>query len=56
MILKHNHRQGNDSEWTNVLNRFREGIVTDADFEMLQERVTEDQVLDFDAYASMLHK
>ena len=49
MILKHNHRQGNDSEWTNVLNRFREGIVIDADFEMLQERVTEDQVLDFDA-------
>lgn len=49
MILKHNHRQGTSSEWANILNRFREGIVTDEDFELLKSRVTEDTILDVDA-------
>ena len=47
--MKHNHGQGNGSEWTNVLNRFREGIVTDEDFEPLKERVTDDACLDLDS-------
>ena len=49
LVLKHNHRQGDGSEWTNILNRFREGLVTDEDFDILKERVTEDAFLDFDA-------
>ena len=49
MILIHNHRQGARQEWANVLNRFRLGIVTDEDFELLKARVTEDPHLDFDA-------
>ena len=35
MILIHNHRQGARQEWANVLNRFRLGIVTDEDFELI---------------------
>ena len=49
MILKFNHRQGASGEWANVLNRFRQGIVTDEDFELLKGRVTEDPLLEFDA-------
>ena len=49
VILKHNHRQGNNSKWTNVLNRFREGIVNDDDFELLKGRVTQDPCLDLDS-------
>ena len=49
MILTFNHRQGASGEWANVLNRFRRGIVTDEDYELLKGRVTEDPLLEFDA-------
>ena len=49
MILVFNHRQGARQEWANVLNRFRMGIVTDEDYELLKGRVTEESLLDFDA-------
>ena len=48
-ILQHNHRQGAGGEWANILNRFREGIVTDDDLKILQERETEDLHNDLDA-------
>ena len=35
MILVHNHRQGARGAWANVLNEFRQGIVTDENFEIL---------------------
>ena len=49
MILKHNHRQGESSEWANILNRFRVGTVTDEDFKLLQGRETDDPHLDLEA-------
>ena len=49
MILAHNHRQGEGSKWANVLNEFRLGIVSDENFKLLEERVTDDPILDFDS-------
>ena len=49
MILKHNHRQGKSREWTDSLNRFRQGIVTDEDFKKLEERVTNDTIQELNA-------
>ena len=49
MILKHNHRQGNESFWVDCLNRFREGIVTEEDKEILSKRITNEQHLDTEA-------
>ena len=46
-ILKYNHRQGASSEWANVLNRFREGIVNEEDLNLLKERETDDDHNDF---------
>ena len=48
-ILRHNHRQGESSEWANILNRFREGIVTDGDLKALLERETDDAHLDLNS-------
>ena len=48
-ILKHNHRQGASSEWANILNRFRVGIITEEDLQYLKAHETDDQHLDLDA-------
>ena len=49
MILAHNHRQGEGCKWANVLNEFRLGIVSDENFKLIEERVTDDPMLDFDS-------
>ena len=49
MILKHNHRQGNESIWADVLNQFREGIVTEEGEALLKERCTTQDFLDEEA-------
>ena len=49
MILKHNHRQGEGCKWANVLNEFRLGKVSDENFALIEERVTEDPHLDFNS-------
>lgn len=48
-ILKHNHRQGAEGQWATILNRFREGIVLEADLNILQERETDELHHDLDA-------
>ena len=48
-ILKHNHRQGDASLWTETLNRCREGIVTEDDELLLKGRLTTNEFLDEDA-------
>ena len=45
MILKHNHRQGKDKSWADSLNRFREGIVSEEDVEVLKSRLIPDTIL-----------
>jgi ATP-dependent DNA helicase PIF1 len=42
IVLEHNHRQGDEKTWADTLNRLRQGIVTDADKELLKSRVTEE--------------
>ena len=39
VILKHNHRQGEDKIYANILNRLRMGEVTEEDIKMLETRV-----------------
>ena len=39
IVLKHNHRQGEDKEYANVLNRIRIGDLTDEDIKLLETRV-----------------
>ena len=39
ILLNKNHRQGEDMEYANILNRLREGNVDDKDLEVLQTRV-----------------
>ena len=46
MILKHNHRQGEGGKWADALNRFREGIVTSEDEELLAGRVMSNRTSD----------
>ena len=48
-ILRHNHRQGESSEWADILNRFRKGIVNDADLKAIQRRETDDTHIDLDS-------
>ena len=48
-ILKHNHRQGESSDWASILNEFREGIVSQENLALLQSRETMDDHHDFDA-------
>ena len=40
--LVHNHRQGEGSEWAEVLNRIRDGSFTSADINLLKTRIIED--------------
>ena len=40
MILRHNHRQGNDKTWSETLNHLREGIVLEEDETVLKSLVT----------------
>ena len=40
IVLEHNHRQGEGSEWANALNRFRVGKYTQDDIKLLRKRVT----------------
>ena len=49
MILKHNHRQGDEKEWADVLNEFRVGIVSEKGEAMLRERQTTEEFLVEDA-------
>ena len=49
MILRHNHRQGDQSDFADMLNRFRLGIVTEDDLKKLQDRQTTEKHLDEDA-------
>ena len=39
VILKHNHRQGEDKEYADILNRLRIGEVTEEDVKILETRV-----------------
>ena len=39
IVLKHNHRKGEDKEYANVLNRIRIGDLTDEDIKLLETRV-----------------
>ena len=49
MILKHNHRQGEENTWADVLNQFREGIVSEEGKALLRERCTTEEFLDEEA-------
>ena len=40
IILRTNHRQGEDLEYATMLNRFREGIFLDEDLDVMRTRVT----------------
>ena len=55
MILRHNHRQGENKEWAETLNRIREGIVTPEDEAILRERVTSHKFLEEDALHTMYY-
>ena len=44
--LKHNHRQGEGSQWTELLNRVRIGEPSDDDIKILETLVTEQEDLD----------
>ena len=48
IILQTNHRQGEGKTWASLLNRFREGDITEEDKEILQSRVTNDTHLEQD--------
>ena len=45
MILKHNHRQGEDKAWAETLNRIREGKMTEEDIEVIKSRWIPDSLL-----------
>lgn len=46
MILQHNHRQGDEKIWADVLNQFREGIVSEEGEALLRERHTSEALLE----------
>ena len=48
MILKHNHRQGDEKEWAEALNEFRIGVVSEKGEAMLKERQTTQEFLQED--------
>ena len=48
MILKQNHRQGDEKVWVDALNQFREGIVTEEGEALLRERLTKESFLQED--------
>ena len=45
-VLKHNHRQGDSKIFANTLNRIREGILTEEDMKLLENRFTSEEFLD----------
>ena len=47
--LVHNHRQGEGSNWAEILNRFRDETFTEEDVKMLEGRVIEDAEIPDDA-------
>mgnify|MGYP001215842512 CR=1 FL=1 len=49
IVLTKNHRQGDASVWADVLNRIREGIVTQDDEALLRTRLTTEDFLEQDA-------
>ena len=49
MILKHNHRQGDEKEWAEALNEFRIGVVSEKGEALLKERQTTQEFLQEDA-------
>ena len=55
MILKHNHRQGEDRVWADRLNRFREGICWKEDEEALQDMVIDNPIMEEDAMNVMYY-
>merc|ERR1712051_1053744 len=48
MILKHNHRQGDEKEWAEVLNEFRIGVISEKGEALLKERQTTQEFLEED--------
>ena len=48
MILKHNHRQGDEKEWAEALNEFRIGVVSEKGKALLKERQTTQEFLEED--------
>ena len=48
MILKHNHRQGDEKEWAEVLNEFRIGVISEKGETLLKERQTTQEFLEED--------
>ena len=49
VVLKKNHRQKEEKLWADTLNRFRKGIVTQEDENLLKSRLTTEEFLDHDA-------
>ena len=47
--LVYNHRQGEGSKWTDILNRIRIAAHTEEDVKVLKTRITTDPILEFDA-------
>ena len=45
-ILKENHRQKDEKEWADCLNRFRVGVVTAPDVNLVRSRVTTEEFMD----------
>ena len=54
--LVHNHRQGEGGKWADCLNRFRKGIFTKEDIEVLISRIRKGKFLDHDAMHVMYTK
>ena len=48
IILQKNHRQGEGKAWASLLNRFREGEISEEDKKVLQSRLTENAHLEQD--------
>ena len=49
MILKHNHRQGDEKQWAEALNEFRIGIVTEQNEALLRSRIIGKEILEENA-------
>ena len=53
--LEENHRQGEDKEYGDLLNRIRRGIFTDEDVEVMKTRVRKQNDPELKKYDSALH-
>ena len=49
LMLTHNHRQGKDRAYADILNRMRTGDLTDMDCHILRQRVRKERDLPYDA-------